>query len=169
MDTQIVGGWDDERPHPMEVVDAALADPTFAALMDGSDFNRADAGFITFDSARGIWYVGSCGSTDELSARWRLAGVDPVIGEVLGIVDGAGIDASCNPGTWPDPQPTTGPEAVPSQATGTPAAAPSDWRTLPGGARQPRAVDAAADPVSGQALVVASSLAPPSGDSNCSR
>lgn len=125
LDTEIAGGWDDERLHPMEVVDAALADPGFAALMDQADFNRQDAGAITFDFERGIWHVGSCGGTDNESVHWRLAGVDPFSGEVLEIVDGPGIDASCNPGTWPEPEPVTRPEEGPTEAAAAPTAAPS--------------------------------------------
>jgi len=103
MKTSIVNGWDDDRLHPREVVDAALEDPEFAHLMEEPDFNRYDSGYIAWDFDTERWYVGSCGRAEGDKIRyWRLGAVDPFSGEVLELVEGYG-DASCGVGTWPEP------------------------------------------------------------------
>ena len=113
IDTTVVGGWDEERLHPLEVVDAALADPAFAQLMDEADFLRYDTGYITYVPDSDRWYVGSCGRPEDAEIQyWRLGAVDPVSGEVLELVEGFGNE-TCDPGTWPL---STGPMASPSES-----------------------------------------------------
>ena len=101
LDTDVTGGWDDDRLHPLEVVDAALANAAFAEVMEDADFYRGDAGRIHYDREADVWRLGSCGQLDEGSAWWRLAAVDPYSGEVLEMDEGPGIDETCNVGTWP--------------------------------------------------------------------
>ena len=101
LETSVVGGWDEQHLDPLEVVDAVMADPGSAALLADADLSRYDTGIILFDTDEGVWYVGTCGrmSTDD-PVHWRLAKVDPVGGEILGLIDGLGTD-SCDAGTWP--------------------------------------------------------------------
>lgn len=112
-DTTVVGGWDEERLHPLEVVDAALADPAFAQLMDEADFLRYDTGYRTYVPEADRWYVGSCGRPEGAEIQyWRLGAVDPVSGEVIELLEGFGNE-TCEPGTWPL---ATGPMASPSES-----------------------------------------------------
>jgi hypothetical protein len=101
LETSVVGGWDEQHLDPLEVVDAVMADPGSAALLADADLSRYDTGIILFDTEEHVWYVGTCGrmSTDD-PVHWRLARVDPVSGEVLGLIDGVGTK-SCDAGTWP--------------------------------------------------------------------
>jgi hypothetical protein len=109
--TSVVGAPDDERLHPLEVIDAALADPTFAAMMAARDFNRTDTGYLTYVDELDRWFVGSCGRPEGAEVQdWHLAEVDPVSGDVLGYVEGAG-DESCDPLTWPT---SSAPSVIPS-------------------------------------------------------
>jgi hypothetical protein len=98
--TEIVGGIDEGRLHPMEAVDAALANVEFHALMEKADFNHSDVGVVTFDIGLDRWYVGACG-IDEVEGRayWRLAGIEPSSGDLIELIDGYGGD-ECAAGTW---------------------------------------------------------------------
>ena len=100
LDTSIAGR-DDALLHPFEIVDSALEDPGFADMMASRDFNRYDAGYITYVDTDNRWYVGSCGRAEDAEVQdWHLAEVDPVTGEVIGYIEGGG-DESCDSNTWP--------------------------------------------------------------------
>lgn len=91
----------EERLHPLEVVDAALAYPAFAQLTEEADFLRTDTGYITYVPESDRWYVGSCSHPEDIEIQyWRLAAVEPVSGEVLELIYGFGNE-TCDPGTWP--------------------------------------------------------------------
>jgi hypothetical protein len=99
------------------VVDAALADPAFAQLMDEVDFLRYDTGYLTYVPGSDRWYVGSCGRPEGAEIQyWRLGAVDPVSGEVLEFVEGFGNE-TCDPGTWPlSTDPMASPSGSPAEA-----------------------------------------------------
>lgn len=82
LDALVVGGRDDFL-HPMEIIDAALADPGFAALMETVDLGR-DLEIYHYRPDIALWEVGVFDSDEE---RFKVGLVDPVTGEVLQLIE----------------------------------------------------------------------------------
>lgn len=117
METVVVGGWDDPaRPHALEIVDLALQNPAFAALMEEVAFDRSDDVILRYDHGTERWYVGSCGlREDDDRWDWTLAAVDPVDGEVLELIEGHG-DETCDAGTPPGSAAVASRETLPQRS-----------------------------------------------------
>lgn len=76
--TEVVDGWSDDRLHPTEVVDAAMADRDFVEVMGKRDFGRYSQGMLWWDDDEQLWFTGTCTYVaDDKPARWHLATVDP--------------------------------------------------------------------------------------------
>lgn len=101
LESEVTGGWEEPRLHPMEVLDTALADPGFKALMASSDAAHEWRGEVGYDLDRGVWYVGACGWWDGERVRWKAATVDPASGAVSELIDAPG-GADCEDGPWAD-------------------------------------------------------------------
>ncbi|MFO7533618.1 MAG: hypothetical protein R6W93_14255 [Candidatus Limnocylindrales bacterium] len=82
LDALVVGGRDDLL-HPMEIIDAALADPGFAALMETVDFGR-DQTIYHYRPDIALWELGVFDSDEEL---FKVGLVDPVTGEVQQLIE----------------------------------------------------------------------------------
>ena len=88
LETEVVGGWADDRLHPMEVVDVAMADRDFAEVMWKRDFGRHSQGMLWWDDEEQLWLTGTCTYVaDDQPARWHLATVDPFTAEVQIVPD----------------------------------------------------------------------------------
>jgi hypothetical protein len=80
----IVNGRDGDLLHPLEVVDAALADPSFAAMIGEIDVGDGYTPILWFDPAMDLWEVGVMRNRTE---RLTVGLVDPRSGEVQAIVE----------------------------------------------------------------------------------
>ena len=84
LDVWVVDGRPDDMLHPVEVVDAALADPRFSNWIDGIRIGNRNTDVILYDPELDVWEVGIFRYGDD---RFQVALVDPRSGEVLGIID----------------------------------------------------------------------------------
>jgi hypothetical protein len=89
LDVLIVNGRPDEWLHPMEIIDAALADPAFAALMDPIDMGDRRSAFVQYDVHTDLWYVGVIdpGRAPRFAETFLGALVDPARGEVVALIE----------------------------------------------------------------------------------
>jgi hypothetical protein len=72
----------------MEVVDAALADARFAALLPKADADGRGNEYVLYDSEREAWVVGVCGPKAGKRSYWRAVVVGPITGDASEIVRG---------------------------------------------------------------------------------
>jgi hypothetical protein len=84
LDAWILAGRDEDMLHPMEIVDAALADPRFRAFIEPIRIGAASDHVIWYDETLDVWEVGVFLYRSD---RFRVGLVDPRTGEVLGITD----------------------------------------------------------------------------------
>jgi hypothetical protein len=86
LDVLVVDGLAEDRLHPMDVVDAAVADPRLGPLL------RLDDGIepiVQYDTDLGLWNVGVLehGGRTRYWERFTGGLVDPITGEVIAIVE----------------------------------------------------------------------------------
>ncbi|MFO7531198.1 MAG: hypothetical protein R6W93_01965 [Candidatus Limnocylindrales bacterium] len=79
-----MNGRSDDLLHPMEIVDAALEDASFAAFIDPIEIGSGSDHIIWFDPETDIWEVGVF---DYRSERFKVGLVDPRTGEVVDIIE----------------------------------------------------------------------------------
>ncbi|MFV2063512.1 MAG: hypothetical protein ACC726_08355, partial [Chloroflexota bacterium] len=87
LDVPVTEGRDPELLHPMEAVDAALADDAFRALIEPVRIGNASEEVVLYDDERGVWVVGACGRFEKQWGYWKAAVVDAATGEVKRILD----------------------------------------------------------------------------------
>ena len=91
----ILSNVDDAALHPMEVIDAAVADPSFTAMMSDIRVGDGNTPILWFDDEAGLWEVGVL---DNFSESLTLGLVDPTSGQVRALVERQWI-----PGDDPNP------------------------------------------------------------------
>jgi hypothetical protein len=84
LDAWVMDGRDPAMLHPMEIVDAALADPAFAAWVDAVEIGNASDQFIQYDPEADLWEVGVYFNRGD---HFVVALVDPRTGSVEGVID----------------------------------------------------------------------------------
>ena len=99
LDVPLVAGLAPDWLHPMEAVDAALADPVFRDLIEPVDISKRNQEILRLDTEHDTWLVGVCGAFDGTTGYWKVALVDPVSGEVTEIIDGP-VGENCRVGPW---------------------------------------------------------------------
>lgn len=99
LEVPVTPGRDPELLHPMEAVDAALADDAFRALIEAVNLGHRAEEMVLFDDERDVWVVGACADGSKWQGNWRAAVVDPVSGEVLRVLDQV-TGKSCHEGPW---------------------------------------------------------------------
>ncbi|MEA2025308.1 MAG: hypothetical protein U9O18_01320 [Chloroflexota bacterium] len=85
----VVNGLAADRLHPMEIIDAAVADPGFAALMEPIDVGDNASPLVHYDPDMDLWNVGIVRTEKGRGLRETFRGglVDPVTGEVVAIIE----------------------------------------------------------------------------------
>lgn len=99
LDVPVANGRDPELLHPMEAVDAALADDAFRELIEQVELGDRFGEYIAFDDDRNVWVVGACASHRPIGGSWKAAVLDPVTGEVRRILDRV-TGKRCHKGPW---------------------------------------------------------------------
>jgi len=100
-DVPVTPGRDPELLHPMEAVDAALANETFRGLIETVNLGHRAEEVILYDDKRDVWVVGACADGSKWKGNWRAAVVDPMSGEVLRVLDRV-TGKYCHEGPWKD-------------------------------------------------------------------
>ncbi len=101
LDVPLTGGLESGRLHPMEALDAALADPDFRDLIEPVKVSRGNEEVIRFDIEHDAWVIGVCGRFHKQKGYWKAAFVDPMNGEVIEVIDGP-VGKNCRSGPWPE-------------------------------------------------------------------
>ncbi len=99
LEVPVTEGRDTAWLHPMEVVDAALADDSFRALIEPVAIGDHFGEVIFYDAARGVWVVGACADYTTKLGRWKAAVLHPATGEVKRILNKV-TGEYCNEGPW---------------------------------------------------------------------
>jgi hypothetical protein len=100
LDVPVTKGRDPDLLHPMEAVDAALADAGFRELIDGVNLGHRAEEMIVFDDRRGVWVVGACTDGVKWQGNWRAAAiVDGSSGDVRRVVERV-TGKPCREGLW---------------------------------------------------------------------
>ena len=86
LDVLVVDGLAEDRLHPMEIVDAAVADPRLAPFLRLDDGTEP---IVQYDADLDLWYVGVLehGGRTRYWERFTGGLVDPVTGDVVAIID----------------------------------------------------------------------------------
>ena len=86
LDVLIVDGLAEDRLHPMEIVDAAVADPGLAPLLRLGDGKEP---IVQYDADLDLWNVGVLehGGRTRYWERFTGGLVDPVTGDVVALID----------------------------------------------------------------------------------
>ena len=82
LDVPVANGRDPALLHPMEAVDAALADDAFRELIEQVEIGDGSEEVILYDARRDVWVVGACADLRRRPGSWTAAVVDPSSGEV---------------------------------------------------------------------------------------
>ena len=91
----LIGGLDDNRLTPPDVVDAALADPGFVAYLETQQLDNGRDEILWYDPTSDLWEVGVLPWNETTPPRLHGVLVDPRTGEVVGPLDRAwdqGVD-----------------------------------------------------------------------------
>ena len=99
LDVPVTNGRDPTLLHPMEAVDAALADDTFRELIEPVEIGDGSEEVILYDARRDVWVVGACGDSRRHPGSWTAAVVDPSSGQVERILDRS-TGRYCYEGPW---------------------------------------------------------------------
>lgn len=91
LDVLILDGLDPAALHPPEIIDAAMADPDFASLMDSIDVGDGNDPFVQFDPRLDLWLVGVVETQGDLL---RVGLVDPDSGEVVQLIEREFVDGT---------------------------------------------------------------------------
>ncbi len=124
LEVPLTGGLEPGRLHPMEAVDAAMADPAFRVIIDPVELGKRNDQVIRFDIEHDAWVVGVCGRFDGQQGYWKAALVDPESGAVTDIIDGP-VGKDCRQGPWPEASVALAPDASTSIRTAVTSAPPS--------------------------------------------
>ena len=89
LDAWVTDGLVAGRLSPLEVADAALADPAFAAFVEPQELRNGREEILWYDPEADVWEVGVMPWYDTKPPRIHGVLVDPVTGEVLGTLDRA--------------------------------------------------------------------------------
>lgn len=87
LDAWVVGGTGVDRLSPAEVVDAAVADPAFAAFLETQPLANGREEIAWYDAGADAWEVGVMPWYETEPPRIRGVRIHPVTGEVLGPLD----------------------------------------------------------------------------------
>jgi hypothetical protein len=99
LDVPVTEGRDPDVLHPMEAVDAALADDGFRELIEQVDIGDHFGEEILYDHRRDVWVVGACADYRTKPGRWKAAVLDPATGEVKRILNKV-TGEYCYEGPW---------------------------------------------------------------------
>ncbi len=83
----IVDGAQGQRLTPPEVIDAALADPSFVAYLETQDLGNGREEILWYDPAADVWEVGVMPWYESKPPRIHGVLVDPVTGAIRGALD----------------------------------------------------------------------------------
>lgn len=84
LDLLVVGGLEPDDLHPMEIVDAALADTAFASFVEPIEVGNGNDPYVQYDPELHLWTVGV---VETRSNMLRAGLVDPVSGDVVAIIE----------------------------------------------------------------------------------
>ena len=99
LDVPVTNGRDPEMLHPMEAVDAALADDTFRELIEQVEIGNRSEEVILYDARRDVWVVGACADLRRRPGSWTAAVLDPSSGQVERILQRS-TGRYCYEGPW---------------------------------------------------------------------
>lgn len=97
LDVLVTGGLDPDALHPPEIIDAALDDTGFAALIETIDVGDGNDPYVQYDPDLDLWQVGVLETRRDLL---RIALVDQQTGDVVAVIERPFIDGT-------DPRPSS--------------------------------------------------------------
>ncbi len=87
LDAWIIEGLQGDRLTPPEVIDAALADPSFVAYLETQDLGNGREEILWYDPGADVWEVGVMPWYETKPPRIHGVLVDPVTGAIRGPLD----------------------------------------------------------------------------------